>query len=647
MVLHAYASACGGGGTVNVQQTVVHNSLREEVDQLIASGDATRAHALLAQLWRQNSGPALAGFVVSRFERLRPNLGLVSCRIAILRSFTVEPVIPLLRASAAVNGIDLIVHIGDFNAHAQEILDQSSNLYRFAPDMVVLAVQTRDVASNLWKDFADLSPSEITAAIERVTDSFQDLVQVFRSRSQAHLVLHTLEMPFIPSNGILDTQSETCQIEAIRRINLELLRLVREYTGVYVLDYNALVARHGQASWYDERKWLTMRMPIAANCLIHLANEWLRFIHPLTGKVCKALVIDLDNTLWGGVIGEDGMSGIKLGLEYPGAAYQALQRAILDLYQRGIILAVCSKNNLSDAMEALERHPGMLLHPQHFAALRINWNDKAQNLREIAAELNVGTDALAVLDDNPVERQWIRSQLPEVTVIDLPDDPMDYVQALRDSPVFERLSLSGEDRGRGRYYADQRLRTELKQSTTSLEDFYWSLLMEVEVSLVTPETLARVAQLTQKTNQFNLTARRYSEQQITEMAADPDWRVYSMRVRDRFGDNGLVGVAITHYQGQACEIDTFLLSCRVIGRTVETVLLATVAEQARIEGAQRLVGWFLPTKKNVPAREFYRSHGSTCILDQDGASLWEFDLTNGQIVSPPWIERQVLVEGMA
>jgi FkbH-like protein len=378
-----------------------------------------------------------------------------------------------------------------------------------------------------------------------------------------------------------------------------------------------------------------------------MAHEWLRFIHPLMGSVCKALVTDLDNTLWGGVVGEDGLHGLKLGLEYPGAAFQALQRALLNLYERGIILAVCSKNNLAEAMEVLEHHPGMLLRPHHFAALRINWADKAQNLREIAAELNIGLEAIAFLDDNPVERRWVQDQLPEVTVIELPDNPMGYVQALGHSPVFERLSLSAEDRQRGQYYAEQRLRTALEQDSASLEDFYRSLQLRVEISGVAPETLARVAQLTQKTNQFNLTTRRYTEQQIAEMAADPDWQVYSAWVYDRFGDNGLVGVVIVHYQGVTCEIDTFLLSCRVIGRTVETALLATIAEQACHKGAQRLLGWFLPTKKNAPAKEFYGSHGFICILEREGGSSWEFDLVNERIAAPPWVSCNLrLFEGM-
>src|SRR5262249_20661572 len=184
------------------------------------------------------------------------------------------------------------------------------------------------------------------------------------------------------------------------------------YPGVFVLDYDGLVARHGRRNWHDERKWLTTRMPIRAENLIHLANEWLRFIHPLTGKVCKVLVSDLDNTLWGGVIGEEGISGIQIGSEYAGAAYLAVQRVLLDLYQRGIILAVCSKNNEAQAIEALKQHPAMLLRPHHFAALRINWNDKATNLLEIARELNVGIDSIAMLDDNPAEREWVQTNLP-------------------------------------------------------------------------------------------------------------------------------------------------------------------------------------------------------------------------------------------
>ena len=621
-------------------------TLREEIDRLATAGESRQAQALLGKLWKQEAGPKTAGFVVSRCETLRPTLRLRSCRVAILRSFTVEPVVPVVRAAAMVGGIDPVVWVGNFNAYAQEILDENSGLYAFAPDIVLLAVQTRDVAPRLWNDFTELSQAEVGAAIGGVIETFENLIEAFRSRSKAHLVLHSLEGPLFNSQGVLDSQVETSQAASIREMNQELWRLSHKYPGVYVLDYDGLVARYGRQNWHDERKWLTSRMPIRAEHLVDLANEWLCFIHPLTGKICKALVTDLDNTLWGGVIGEDGMGGIQVGAEYPGAAYQAVQRVILDLYQRGIILAVCSKNNALEAMEALEHHPGMLLRPHHFAALRINWSDKMRNLNEISKELNIGIDALAFLDDNPIEREWIRGSLPEVTVIDLPEDPMGYATVLRQSPVFERLSITGEDRERGRYYVEERLRTELRDSAYSLEDFYHSLMMEVEISSPTVETLTRIAQLTQKTNQFNVTTRRYSEQEIADLVRSRDWGVYAIRLRDKFGDSGLVGVAINHFTDGVCEIDTFLMSCRVIGRTVETAFLASIAENAKGREAERLIGSFIPTKANAMAKDFYPSHGFTCTSEGDGQVRWEFDLTRGVIPWPQWIKRHILEGGL-
>src|SRR5262249_35578010 len=220
------------------------------------------------------------------------------------------------------------------------------------------------------KAFADFSASDAASAMSETTGFFEQLVSTFRKHCKAHLILHSLDPPSLASQGVLDGQVDVSQVATIHEINQHLSLLTRKYPGVFVLDYDAVGARHGRHNWHDERKWLTTRMPIRAENLIHLANEWLRFIHPLTGKVCKVLVSDLDNTLWGGVIGEDGISGIQIGSEYAGAAYLAVQRVLLDLYQRGIILAVCSKNNEAQAIEALKQHPAMLLRPHHFAALR-------------------------------------------------------------------------------------------------------------------------------------------------------------------------------------------------------------------------------------------------------------------------------------
>jgi FkbH-like protein len=585
--------------------------LREEVDRLLEENSYAAAARKLSDAWRLDSSPAGAGFAVSRSERLRGQIPMLPYRLAILRSFTVEPAVPLLRASAFSIGVDLTVQLGDFNAYAQELLHAGSSLYRFEPQAVILAAQSYE------------------------PDALRTWLRVFRERSNAHLILHTVEAPPVARRGVLDAQTEGGEWDTVQRLNAELRNVAREFRGVYILDYDALVARYGREIWRDERKWLTMRMPIAAPQLIHLAQEWMRFLHPLTGKLAKVLVTDLDNTMWGGVIGEDGMEGIQLSAEYPGAAYQAVQQVMLDFYQRGILLAINSKNNPADAMEALEKHPGMILQPRHVGALRINWSDKAQNLREIAEELNVGIDSLAFLDDNPVERQHVREQLPEVTVIELPENPMDFARALRDCPVFERLTLSDEDAKRGEYYAAERDRKKLEQTASSPEEFYRSLEQELEVRRVTPMTLARVAQLTQKTNQFNTTTRRYSEQQIQAMEQNAH-RVYSLRVKDRYADNGLVGVAILAEKGEVCEIDTLLLSCRVIGRTVETAFLSKLADEARTAGAVRLEGWFLPTKKNTPAKDFYAQHGFEVATETPEGTRWSFDLSK-PAPCPDWI----------
>ena len=613
--------------------------------QYLAQAQWDMAYGTLVDLWNQQPSLATAHYLLTSYERLRQHVPLTPCRLAMLRSFTVEPLVPLLQAAACAHGIALEVQVGAFNTYTQDILDSASALYDFAPDVVLLAIQTRDIVPELWSGYADLTAEERDAAISRTIDALHTCITTLRSRSQAHLIVHTLEMPAIPSQGVFDQQSTNGQVSAIQAINTALRQLASQYRGVYVLDYDAVMACYGRHHWFDERKWLTSRLPISADCLVPMVQEWLRFLVPLTGRVCKALVVDLDNTLWGGVIGEDGMEGIQLGSEYPGAAYQALQRVLLDLYQRGIILALCSKNNLADAMEVLESHPGMLLRPQHCAAWRINWQDKAQNLRELADELNIGIDALAFLDDNPVERAHIRAALPEVTVLALPDDPMGYAAALRATPVFERLVLSDEDRERGRYYVEQRQRLDLEQRSTSLEDFYASLQQEVDILPVDAASLTRVAQLTQKTNQFNTTTHRYSEQQISAMAESLEWDVYAVRVRDRFGDNGIVGVVIVHDGDDVSDIDTFLLSCRVISRGVETSILSFLVERARARQLRQVQGWFLPTKKNAPARNCYSEHHMKALTEQDCGTLWALDLATQDIACPLWI-RLTACEGV-
>lgn len=584
--------------------------LRTSVDDAIRNGDHAAARERLALLWRRHCGPSVAAFVNSRLTKLPTTGARRTAVVAILRSFTVEPIIPLVRAAAGLNGLDLTIHLGDFNTYTQELLDPASQVYtEWAPDVVILAVQTRDIVPELWSSFADWDAAEIDRAVERTLGEYEAMIDAFRRSSSASLVIHGLELPPHPALGAADRANPNGQHGSIERINAGLRETAALTPGVHVLDTDGMISRAGRQQWYDADKWASMRMPIHARHLGDIAAEWVRHIQPLVGQVVKALVVDLDNTLWGGVLGEDLIAGVALSAEGPGSGFWHLQRAIRDLTARGILLGICSKNNESDVREMFDQHDEMVLHWSDFAAVRINWDDKLTNLRSIASELNIGLDAIAFLDDNPAECALIQREAPEVVVIhlDRPPDSEDHV--ITGNPFFERLSLTTEDRARVEQYAQRNERRAAEGQSASLEGYLRSLATTVEVRAVASGDLVRVAQLTQKTNQFNLTTQRYTEAEIAQFVSDDQYRVLLARSADRFGDHGTVGVVIVRVADDVWEIDTMLLSCRVIGRGVETAILASVADDAHRYGATALLGRFIATNKNAPAADFFSNHG--------------------------------------
>ena len=618
---------------------------RELAAQAAAAGQPQLSARWLARLLETAPTAANAGYINSRFADLAPQLQLPALKIAVLRSFTIEPLVPLVQARCFVAGLRTEWQVGGFNAFVQEILDDRSELYRFQPDVVFLAIRAADFSPALTRDAASLDPAAREAEAGAIAARLQDLLAQLRSRTPAAVIVHNFEQPAFTASGVLDAQSPFGERDAIAAVNRALGAAVRMHPSMFLLDYSELVARSGRLSWKDDVKRLTMSLPLAAGSLNHLADEYMRYLRPLSGKVCKAIAVDFDNTLWGGVIGEDGIEGIALGAEYPGNAHLELQRALLDLHARGILLCACSKNNRAEAIAVLEQHPAMRLRPEHFAAMEINWDDKAQNLRRLAATLNIGLDAIAFLDDNPTEREWVREQLPEVQVMDVPGGIAGYAEMLRRSPLFERLTLSDEDRARTRQYAEQRERAAVAENAGSLEEFLSSLQMVAAIRDLDRQTLPRVSQLTLKTNQFNVTTRRYQEADLAAMLREPGIAVRSLQLEDRFGDNGIVGVVITRARHDAWEIDTLLLSCRVIGRTAETALLADVAARAKAAGARWLEGWYVPTAKNAPASDCYARHGFVPIEERDGATLWRLDLGAASIEAPPWIAGRVMEGG--
>lgn len=609
------------------------------VERRLAAGDTNGALEGLRLLWSLQPNAATAALIASYRERLMCLRPFAECRLAVLRSFTIEPLIPILRAQATLDGINLTCELTPLNAYAQELLDPASAIYQFKPTVAVLAVQTRDLTPKLWSDCTSPSPEELEQEADAAVQLIKQCVEAFRAHCAGALIVHGFELPPAPNAGVLDYQLPCGQADRLASLNRRIRDLAAKHPQVYVLDYDSLVARYGRANWHDEAKWLSVRMPVRARYLPQLGAEWLKFIHPLAGRSAKVLVTDLDNTLWGGIVGEDGFDGIQLGPEYSGAGYLKLQQALIDLYRRGVLLAIASKNNLEDALQVLDEHPAMLLRSKFFAAMRINWNDKARSLREIAEELNLGIDSLVFVDDNPAERQRIRQELPEVTVIDLPPDPLQYASAVRECALLERLSLSEEDVHRSELYVQQRFRSNLERQSASVEDFLFALEQHVTIEPVREATVARAAQLAQKTNQFNLTTRRYNELELRELAARPDYEILTVRVRDRFGDNGLVGLCVLHICRRVAEIEALLLSCRVIGRTVERALLAYVIERCRQHGVACLEGCYLPTRKNKPAEGFYRAHGFSAADRSDGqGTRWALELSGADVTTPPWIQ---------
>jgi FkbH-like protein len=577
-------------------------------------------------------------FVYSRLKELElSSLKLHNIRIAILSSFTFEPIIQYLYIQCYRANLKPEFYIGGYNLFQQEILDQASGLYKFNPEVLILAIGLEEISPKFSDHFLELSDKQIDDEID-IIETIKTLISSFRKQSNASMIIHNFEVPARSDFGIADFLQSHSHKNSIRKINTAVEEIARKNQGLYIIDYDGLASLYGKLSWQDKKMLLLAKMPISGKNCIHLANEYIRFLKPMKGLNRKCLVIDLDNTIWGGIVGEDGIDGIKIGRSYPGNAFLAFQKEILKLYNKGIILAVISKNNEFEAMEVFEKHPDMILKKEHFAGWRINWLDKVQNIKAIAKELNIGLDSMVFIDDSPVERELMKTTLPEVLTVNMPADPVQYCSVLRELTDFETLSLSDEDRKRGEMYRTQLERKKQQESFTSLDDFYKSLDMVATINLADSYSIPRISQLTQKTNQFNLTTKRYSESDISYFAESSDFTVLYIRLIDKFGDNGIVGVCIIKKHGLEWEIDTYLLSCRVLGRTVETAFLSFIIDIAKKEGAKLLYGTYIPTDKNHLAADFYGLHGFKLFNQSSEQVKWVFDLQNSDAKFPKWVK---------
>ena len=623
-----------------VADGLIPDEPRRAFQASLDAGDVTATMRSGQNLLGGNPQAGTARFIRRAMEKtFAGHPALAPLRVALLSSFSIEFVHDLLIAHGFVEGLRIELYQAGFGQFRQDILNSASGLYAFDPHVVILAVEGKDLVPDLYRHDAADGSVDLESAVTEAGQELAALAKAFRERSAATLLVHNFTPPTWRRLGILDGQLGPSQAERVAALNAALAQLCRESRGIHTVDYAGLVQRVGTSAWYDDRMALYARAPIAQSALPQLAREYVKFLRALAGKTKKCLVLDLDNTLWGGVLGEEGPRGIRLGPDYPGSAYLEFQRVVRGLRQRGVILAIASKNNPADVDEVFATNDHIVLRPEDFSIVRVGWNAKSQSLREIATHLNIALDHMVFVDDNPAECDEVAHALPAVTVVALPAQPEHFVQTLLEPGYFDALSVSTEDLRRAELYQQRDQAEELRAQSESIEDFYRRLEMEVVFAPVRETSLARAAQLTQKTNQFNVTTVRYTEAELLERQADPASLVTTIQVRDRFGDNGIVGFMMARLAGSEMEIDTLLLSCRVIGRTVETAMLAHVCEHAARRGAQRVRGRIVPTSKNAPAQDLYDRHSfQRKPGDPGGATDWELDLSAGGIQYPEWMK---------
>lgn len=531
-------------------------------------------------------------------------------RIAFLGSFTLNGLAETIQVKCAEKKINCTTYVGNYNQYNQEILNPQSNLYKFSPEILFLLIDTRTLLQDLFHHPHSISAEERRKLVDEKTNEILDLAKRFSQTTKSKLVLANFSIPTFSSYGIFENKTDFGFHRMLNEINNILSDTMSNSDSVYIYDFARFVTKFGEKNIFDYKQFFFGDMKISLDYIPYLASDLMSYVIGYLGISKKCIVLDLDNTLWGGIVGEDGFNGIKLGPEPPGNAFVEFQKTLSSLHQRGIILAINSKNNYDDAMKVMREHPYMQLKEDHFASLRINWNDKVSNMKDIANEINIGLDSMVFFDDDPVNREYMRINLPQVETVELPQDPAEFVNILKNLNEFSVLNITPEDQQRGKMYVEQRKRTELEKSAPDLGGFLKQLNLKISIKNANEFTIPRISQLTLKTNQFNLTTKRYQEADIKKFSQDTSYLVGCAQVEDKFGDNGITGVFIIHKENQKeWLLDTFLLSCRVMGREVEKGILSHIVNKARESGVERIKAQFVPTSKNKPIEDFLPNCG--------------------------------------
>lgn len=521
-------------------------------------------------------------------------------KIALLSNFTINGLEEYINKKCQKTSININIYQSNYNQIYQEIFNENSNLKNFNPDITFILLNNKFILDDIKFDI-----NNNIDIIDKKSNEFEKIINGFLQNISGTLVISNLQQDYYSIFGICEDKIKYSYKECIDYINKKIKYKFINETRVRIYDFNSLFLKFGYNNIINDKMQFLGDIYISQDYIEYLAEDLMGYIKPFCSKNKKCIVLDLDNTLWGGIIGEDGFDNIKLDKTPPGNTYFEFQKYLLALNQRGIILAINSKNNYEDAINVIKNHPYMLLREENFASIKINWNNKVDNIIEISNDINIGIDSLIFIDDDPINREMVKENLLNILVINLPKDPSLYVKTLKNINDINVLQLTNEDFNKKDIYYQQRQRNELKEKISNLDNFLASLDMEVNIKKANNFYIPRISQLTKKTNQFNLTTKRYSEEDINNFSINDNYYVYCVNVKDKFGDNGITGVFIIEKENDNFIIDTFLLSCRIIGRNIEKVMLNFIINLAIKNNINKIIGKYYPTQKNKQVENFY------------------------------------------
>ena len=552
--------------------------------------------------------------------------GLRPVRIAVLGGSTTQELVDLLEIFLLASGFRPAFYQSEYGRYYEDAVIDSEALVGFAPDIVYIHTSVLNL-----QEFPPVgaTPADLAASVEAELARFRHIWSALEEKLPAQIIQNNFELPPYAALGNLDAVAAGGATRFVTELNAAFARAADADPRLLLQDVNSISARVGLDRWFDHSRYCSYKITTTPDGSVALARSLAAILRAIYGRAFKVLVLDLDNTLWGGVIGDDGADRIQIGRETPLAeAYTAFQEYCLALQRRGVLLAVASKNNEEVAKQGFE-HPDSVLTLTDFACFKANWEPKHENIMAIARELNLGVDSFVFVDDNPAERALVAAQLPEVAVPDVGADVTEFAKAIDRGRYFEAIALSAEDLERAAQYQANATRTQAEAKFANYGEYLDSLEMVAEIDRFKPVYIERIAQLTNKSNQFNLTTRRYTLAEMEAIARDPNYIGIYGRLTDRFGDNGLISIVLGRREGVALHLDLWLMSCRVLKRDMELAMLDAVVEQATAAGVRTLCGLYLPTKKNGMVADHYEKLGFT-LGSRDaetGASEWTLDIT--------------------